>query len=123
MVMMKMEDTVNDIVLAVLHEMETMKRIGITSQDFYARIVGYDNYGIWLEHPDFEVVVSEDEHGKPLPPEQVQREQIDASVFVPWGNVATLVHFPNREGFDFPSPFRKPIGFEVDRGQSASDKE
>lgn len=120
--MMRMEDTVNDIVLAVLHETEMMESVGISSQDFYARVVGYDGYGIWLEHPNFEVVVSEDERGKPLPPDQVQREQVDASVFVPWGNIATLVHFPQREGFDFPSPFKKPIGFEADRERSDSGK-
>jgi hypothetical protein len=123
MVMMKIEDTVNDIVLAVLREPEMMERVGIASQDFYARVVGYDEYGIWLEHPNFEVIFSEDERGKPLPPDKVQREHIDASVYVPWGNIATLVHFPHREGFDFPSPFRKPIGFEATREHTDAKEE
>lgn len=113
MEIMKIEETINDVVLVVVNEEGPLKAVGIEQKVFYSRVVGYDDFGIWFEHPNFEVVMSEDEHGKPLPPDQVKREHFDASVYIPWGNVATLVHFPQREGFDFPSPFKRKFGFRL----------
>ncbi len=113
--MMKIENTVNDIVLIVLNDIGPFERVGIGMDQFYARVVGYDEFGIWLEHPHFQVVVSEDESGQPLPPEKVTKENYNASVYIPWRNVASLVHFPNREGFDFPSPFERKVGFRSNK--------
>ncbi|MBH30482.1 MAG: hypothetical protein CMG71_00645 [Candidatus Marinimicrobia bacterium] len=112
--MMKIENTVNDVVLVVLNDVTPFERVGIGIDQFYARVVGYDEFGIWLEHPNFEVVMSEDEMGQPLPPDKVTREQYNASVYIPWRNVASLVHFPNRDGFDFPSPFDRNVGFRTE---------
>lgn len=114
MEVMKMEKTINDIVLVVLNEEGPLKDIGIAGNRFYSRIVGYDDFGVWLEHPNFEVMISEDDQGKPLPPDEVKRQRFDASIHIPWRNVATLVHFPKREGFDFPSPFKRKIGFPTE---------
>lgn len=122
MEVMKIEDTINDVVLMVLHEEGSLSGAGIHQKRFYTRVIGYDEFGIWVEHPNFEVVFSEDKNGKPLPPEKVKRERVDASVYVPWRILATLVHFPKREGFDFPSPFDRNIGFptEEDSGGKKS---
>ena len=108
---MKMEETINDVVLIVLNEAEHLKTIGIEPGPFYSRIVGYDEFGVWFEHPNFEVIISEDKSGKPLPADEVRRERYDASVHIAWMNIATIVHFPKREGFDFPSPFERKFGF------------
>ena len=112
--MMKIENVVNDIVLVILNESGPLKDVGIARDKFYTRVVGYDEFGIWLQHPNFEVVLSEDEKGKPLPPDQVKRERLDASVHIPWRNIASLIHFPEREGFDFPSPFERRMGFRTE---------
>ena len=120
--MMKIEHTVNDIVLIVLNDIGPFERVGIGMDQFYARVVGYDEFGVWLEHPNFQVVISEDELGKPLPPDKVTRERHNASVYIPWRNVASLVHFPNREGFDFPSPFERNVGFRANE-QSKNDED
>lgn len=112
--MMKIEDAINDIVLVVLREEGLLTDVGIGSNKFYSRIVGYDEFGVWLEHPNFEIMVSEDAEGKPLPPGEVKRERFDASIHLPWQNLSTIVHFPKREGFDFPSPFERKIGFPTE---------
>jgi len=39
---------------------------------------------------------------------------VAASILIPWGFIVSIVHFPGVEGFDFPSPFEKQIGFETD---------
>ena len=109
--MMKIENTVNDIVFSVLNDETPFDSVGISMNQFYARVVGYDEFGVWLEHPNFEIIISENEEGKPLPPDKVKREHHNASVYIPWRNVASLVHFPHREGFDFPSPFERHMGF------------
>ncbi|MEE9167069.1 MAG: hypothetical protein V3U24_06380 [Candidatus Neomarinimicrobiota bacterium] len=114
MEVMTIEDTINDIVLVVLNEKGLLTDVGISKNMFYSRILGYDEFGVWLEHPNFEIVVSEDQKGKPLPASKVRRERFDASIHVPWRNVATLIHFPKREGFDFPSPFERKIGFPTE---------
>ena len=119
--MMKIENTVNDVVLIVLNDVTPFERVGIGIDQFYARVVGYDEFGVWLEHPNFEVVISEDEMGKPLPANEVTREQYNASVYIPWRNVASLVHFPNRDGFDFPSPFERHFGFRADEKRKDSE--
>ena len=70
-----------------------------------------DKIGIWLEHPGIVIQHMEDEKGLPLPPEQQSQEEIDAVFMVHWDNVKTLMHYPDRQGFDFPSQYRKKIGF------------
>lgn len=114
--MMKIEDIINDVVLIVVEDAKGLNTAGIDQEKFYAKVIGYDEFGLWVEHPSFEVVISEDSEGKPLPPEKVTREKFCASVQVQWRNISTLVHFPNREGFDFPSPFDLQIGFNPKEG-------
>ena len=46
--------------------------------------------------------------GKP-----VGDKNIDASISIPWGYIASIVHFPGEEGFDFPDPFATNLGFNI----------
>ena len=36
-----------------------------------------------------------------------KKEHIEANIFIHWSNVKTLMHYPNRKGFDFPYQYRK----------------
>ena len=106
--MMKIEDIVNDIVLLTLDNFEPLKGVGITENQIYARILGYDEFGVWMKHPKFRI---------PKPNVKSKRKKqsfqnVEASILIPWGFIASIVHFPNVEGFDFPNPFEKNIGFE-----------
>ncbi len=109
--MMKIEDIVNDIVLVALTGGEELHTVGIPNDKFYAKVLGYDEFGIWFDNPNFEIVISEDETGKPLPADKVSREVITSTIHIKWHYIASIVHFPEREGFDFPDPFSRSIGF------------
>ena len=58
--MMKIEDIVNDVVLIVVEKSKGLAAAGIDKDKFYAKVIGFDQFGLWVEHPNFEVIISED---------------------------------------------------------------
>ncbi len=110
--MMTIENIVGDIVLLVLDNHEPLKELGITQKGIYVKIVGYDENGVWIEHPKFAVPKKGlSTTGKSKRP---KTELVTASVLIAWAFIVSVVHFPGVEGFDFPSPFDSHIGFETD---------
>ena len=68
--------------------------------------------GLWIEHPGIMIIKTENKFGKPLPVSEQTKEQVPANFIVTWDNVNTIMHYPEREGFDFPDMFKKNnIGF------------
>ncbi len=106
--MMKIEDIVEDVVLLVLGDHEPLKELGFDSNKLYAKVVGYDEYGIWVEHPNFPIPIP-----KKSSKAKRQFKQVTASTLIPWQFITSIVHFPNVEGFDFPNPFDQHIGFDI----------
>jgi len=106
--MMKIEDIVEDIVLIVLSEHEPLKELGISQNKLFAKVVGYDENGIWIENPDFRIP----DHSKKN--KSKAYKTVSASILIAWAYISSIVHFPNVEGFDFPSPFDQNIGFDLD---------
>ncbi len=104
--MMKIEDIVEDIVLLILTEQEALKELGITQKKLFAKVLGYDENGVWIENPDFRLPV-------PTAKNKKAHQSVSASILIPWVYLASIVHFPNVEGFDFPSPFDHNIGFDI----------
>ena len=86
---------------------EDIKKKGIDKNKIYVKVVGYDEYGIWIDHPSFNV--PQVKNGK-----HKGTKDVNASILIPWGFIASVVHFPGTEGFDFPFPFNKPIGFNIE---------
>ena len=41
----------------------------------------------------------------------------EATVLVTWQNIISIMHYPNREGFDYPSEFDKNIGFKFKKNK------
>lgn len=103
--MMKMAEIIGDVVLLVLDNHEPLKELGIDQNRCYTRVAGYDDFGVWVEHPG--INIPKDAEGK----SGVQT--VGASVLIPWPFIASVVHFPGVEGFDFPNPFEKDIGFDI----------
>ena len=64
----------------------------------------------------------EDEKGRPVPSDKQSKEMIDAVFMVSWDNVNVLMHYPNREGYDFPDQFAKKIGFHFDGNARKKEK-
>ena len=53
--MMKIEEVVGDIILIVLENHEPLQKIGIESDKIFARVKGYDEHGIWIYQPQFNI--------------------------------------------------------------------
>ena len=112
MEVMSTAEIVGDVVQIILSDTAGLGPIGIVTQSPFLKVVGLDELGLWVEHPQYVVVKTNDEHGRPLPENQQVRTQLEANFLLRWDKIITVVHFPNREGFDFPNPMDdKPIGF------------
>ena len=42
------------------------------------------------------------------------REKIDSVFLVKWDNIETIMHYPERKGYDFPPDYKMKIGFEIE---------
>lgn len=104
--MMKIEEIVDDIVLFILAEHEPLKELGITQNKLFAKVLGYDENGIWIENPDFRLP-------NPSKKDPKAYNSVTASILIPWVYISSIVHFPNVAGFDFPNPFDSKIGFDL----------
>ena len=108
-----MENIIGDIIFISFQDKSMLNHVGIDLECGHFKVLGHDHLGLWIEHPNLYTINTEDENGKPLPPGKESKEHIEANIFVHWGNIKTLMHYPNRKGFDFPSEFDKDIGFKI----------
>ena len=107
--MMTIAHAINDVVLVVLKTPEILEPVGITQEKFFAKLLGYDENGLWVQFPDFELPLRVGEESGLWIPESMQK--VDASALLPWNAIATVMHFPGAQGYDHPSPFNRDIGF------------
>ena len=112
--MTNLDEIIGDVIFISFADFERFKDIGINKSSGHFFLKGYDQMGLWLGHPGILIVLAQDESGKPLPVSEHKKENIDADFIVTWDNVNTIMHYPEREGFDFPSEFDKKIGFGLD---------
>ena len=105
--MMNINEIIEDVVLLKLENFEPLKELGITQNSIFAKIMGYDNNGIWIHHPQFQVPEQENTDSSKPP----KTRSVEASVLISWGFIVSIVHFPGLEGFDFPNRLDKNIGF------------
>ena len=110
--MFNSEQIIGDIVFISFHDEQRYNDIGLNSSSGHFLVLGYDNMGLWVSHPGLYISHLEDENGKPLPEQKIYKEEIKASFLISWDNIKTIMHYPNREGYDFPSEFEKNIGFK-----------
>lgn len=101
---MKIEEIVGDLILIVLDNHDPLKKIGIDQDKIFVYVNGYDENGIWIHHPKFNVP---NVTGKG----KAKTKNVEASILIPWPFIVSIAHFPGAEGFDFPSPFEQHIGF------------
>ena len=102
--MMKIEKVVGDLILLVLDNHEPLKKIGIEQDKIFVKVKGYDENGMWIHHPGFQVPNFDNGNKQ-------KTKKIEASILIPWVFIVSIAHFPGAEGFDFPSPFEQHIGF------------
>ena len=102
--MMKIEKVVGDLILLVLDNHEPLKKIGIDQDKIFVKVKGYDENGMWIHHPGFQVPNFGNGNKQ-------KTKKIEASILIPWVFIVSIAHFPGAEGFDSPSPFEQHIGF------------
>ena len=96
-----MEFIINDIVYVSLKE--KIESLLIDDKGGHFKIKGHDHIGLWVEHPGLEYDV--DSKGN--------KEKVDCVFLIPWSNIETILHFPDKEGFDFEGILDKSkIGFK-----------
>ncbi len=120
---MRLDDIIGDVIFISFKDTKRMQEIGIQEPSGHYKLKGYDQLGLWLEHPGIIIKHLEDEKGRPLLPDQQSKEEIDAIFMVHWENVNNMMHYPNRKGFDLPNQYRKKIGFSFKKKQRSKNKE
>ena len=74
---MTIDEIINKIALFILFNHEGLESAGIKERKFYAKVVGRDSIGIWIENPKLETTRMRDDHGYIIPPEQRKHEDPD----------------------------------------------
>jgi len=110
---MKISEIVGDIVFLKFANPEYLYDIGINGHDGHFLIKGKDELGLWIQHPRLEIVKVLDKNGKPLPEKKHQKKKIEATVLITWQNIISIMHYPNRENYDFSYREGEPIGFKI----------
>ncbi len=101
--MISINEIIGDIIFISFSNFERYKNIGIDSSEGHFLLNGYDQLGLWLEHPGLKMTDAN---------KSTNKTKIKANFLVTWDNINTIMHYPDREGFDFPSEFtRNSIGF------------
>ena len=113
--MFTIKDIIGDVVYISLKDPKELIDIGIDREGGHFIVRGHDHIGLWLEHPNLFYIQSEDSDGRPIPDKKRIRENIDGIFLLTWDNIKTVMHYPNREGFDLPSEFDKKIGFDISK--------
>ena len=109
--MTNLDEIIGDVIFLSFRDVELYKDIGITKPSGHFLLKGYDQMGLWLEHPGIVIFHTEDNKGNPIPAKQHTKEKVEAEFIVTWDNINTIMHYPEREGFDLPSEFNKNFGF------------
>ena len=100
------QEIIGDIVYISFSDPERYLDIGIEPESNHFKVLGYDNLGIWVEHPSLLVV-------KDSSSKSSKEINVQSNFLITWDNIKTIMHYPERKGFDFPSEFDKKYGFKT----------
>ena len=64
---MTIDDAVNKTAMLVLFTSDGLDAAGIKEKKFYAKIVGRDSIGLWIENPKLETTCVRDDNGAIIP--------------------------------------------------------
>ena len=107
--MINIDELIGDLVYISFNQIEIYSEIGIKNKSGHFIIKGYDHIGLWLEHPGLIIINKEKNVSN-----KKGNDIIEANFLVTWNNIHTIMHYPNREGYDFPNEFaQKKIGFKI----------
>ncbi|MBI3327588.1 MAG: hypothetical protein HYZ81_12915 [Nitrospinae bacterium] len=78
---MDIDKVINDRVMLILREVDGLRAAGVQEINFYAKVVGRDHLGLWIENPTFEITRVRREDGSIIPPDERVKEQYVAHIF------------------------------------------
>ena len=112
--MFNSEDIIGDIVLISFNNKDFLSDIGINAMSGHFLVKGHDHLGLWLQHPGIFIKQEKEKSQSKTPkPIKINKDKLINGVFlVMWNNINTIMHYPDRDGYDFPSEFDKNIGFK-----------
>ena len=111
--MFTIENIIGDIIFISFKDKSMLNHVGIDLECGHFKVLGYDHLGLWIEHPGLYIVNANSEEKETPSVSDKNQEHIEANIFVHWSNIKTLMHYPDRKGFDFPSEFNRDIGFKI----------
>lgn len=85
---------------------------GFQSPRFRAVVLGLDNLGLWIEHPEYKIMPVYDDEGEYIPPGERKDEIHRAAILLFWGTIKTIVFFPDKEAI-LPTEDVPVIGFKL----------
>ena len=115
--MFTVENIIGDIIFISFRDKSFLAKLAISEEANHFKIKGQDQLGLWVEHPKLTFRYTTDKDGKSVPEENQKTEDVEAVFLVAWGNIDTIMHYPNREGFDFPSEFDADMGFKFEENK------
>jgi hypothetical protein len=72
---------------------------GIEEPQFVARVLGYDNFGLWVENPNYCTTPTYTDEGEYIPPEQRSEVCHRAVTLLQWAQIQSILQFPDRPTF------------------------
>ena len=87
---------------------------GFQSPRFRAVVLGLDNLGLWIEHPEYKIMPVYDDSGEYIPPGERKEITYRAAILLKWSTIKTLVFFPDMEAV-VPTEDVPVIGFSAVR--------
>jgi hypothetical protein len=83
---------------------------GFQAPRFRAVILGMDNLGLWIEHPEYKIMPVYGDEGEYIPPGERQEIVHRAAILLMWATIKTIVFFPDQEAI-LPTEDVPVIGF------------
>ena len=109
---MNISDVIGKKVMVLVNSSKGLEPLGIDAKSKYCRVVGFDNIGLWVENPAYEETPLRKDDGKLIPVDEREPQRYLAHILLPWGNVRSVVYFPEREAAqqELESEEVRPIG-------------
>ena len=68
-----MSDIIGTKVMVLFHSAKGLENLGIDADSKYCRVVGFDNFGLWVENPNYEETPIRGPDGALIPPDERER--------------------------------------------------
>jgi hypothetical protein len=94
-------DIVGRTIMVQLSSHDGLEFTGIPDQGpFFCKAVAVDEAGVWVENRNFVTIELTDSEGRDIPKSKQRPEKHVVNILLPWRNIRTVVHFPEKDAGD-----------------------